>query len=69
MSKKQSSIEWLEQQFNDPNIPNSTMLFEQAKQLHKQEIIDANRDGVDMIIEHKPYITGEEYYNNTFKQE
>lgn len=41
-------------------------LFQQAKQMEKEQIIDANRNGVDMVIDEKPFITGEQYYNETY---
>lgn len=62
---KQTAIEWLVEQFNlQAYIPH----IEQAKEMEKQQIIDANRDGVDMVIDNVPYITGEQYYNETFKK-
>jgi hypothetical protein len=36
--------------------------------MHKQEIIKANRDGVDMAVDKKPFIMGEQYYNETFNK-
>jgi len=33
----------------------------------KQVIINANRSGVDMVVDKEPFITGEKYFNNTFK--
>jgi hypothetical protein len=35
--------------------------------MHKEEIIKSNRDGVDMVIDKKRFVTGEQYYNETFK--
>ena len=35
-------------------------------EMHKQEIIKSNRDGVDMIVDKKPFIIGEQYYQETF---
>jgi hypothetical protein len=32
-------------------------------------IINANRDGVDMVIDKKKFISGEQYYNQTFSTE
>jgi hypothetical protein len=29
----------------------------------------SNRDGVDMVIEEKQFLTAEQYYNETFKSE
>jgi hypothetical protein len=37
-----------------------------AKEMHKAEIIKANRDGVDMAVDKKPFIMGEQYYQETF---
>ena len=41
-------------------------IIEQAKAMEKEQIIDANRNGVDMVIDKKPFITGEQYYNETY---
>jgi hypothetical protein len=35
----------------------------------KEVIINANRDGVDMVIDKKKFISGEQYYNETFNTE
>lgn len=43
-----------------------TELIEDAKQMEKEQIIKANRDGVDMVIDNKPFISGQEYYNETY---
>jgi hypothetical protein len=32
----------------------------------KMQIINANRDGVDMVVDKKDFISGEQYYNETF---
>ena len=31
----------------------------------KEQIINANRDGVDMVVDKKDFISGEQYYNKT----
>ena len=41
-------------------------IIERAKEMEKEQIIDANRNGVDMVIDKKPFITGEQYYNETY---
>ena len=41
--------------------------IEQAKAMEKEQIIKANRDGVDMVVDKKDFILGEQYYNETFK--
>jgi hypothetical protein len=63
MENKQSSIEWFYQRILAKDIES---VFEQAKAMHKEEIVKSNRDGVDMVIAEERYITGEEYYNETF---
>jgi len=40
-----------------------------AVEIHKQEIIKANRDGVDMAVDKKPFIMGEQYYQEMFELE
>ena len=46
---KQTSIEWLYQEITKKSVNdqshNVLKIYEQAKELHKQEIIDAYRDG------------------------
>ena len=37
-----------------------------AKEMEKEQIINANRDGVDMVVDKKDFISGEQYYNETF---
>ena len=72
MEKKQSSIEWLVKQL----IPNAMRMFdattcnaiEQAKAMHKEEIIDAFGIGAhykstSLIGYHS---MADEYYNETF---
>jgi len=54
----------------DMNIDAAILLAETVLlSLEKQQIISANRDGVDMVVDKKPFITGEEYYNETFKKD
>jgi hypothetical protein len=64
METKQSSIEWLYKELlnSEPNILEWNKLLEQAKEMHKQEIIDAYKFGIS-----DEYVIGsEEYYNKTF---
>ena len=69
---KQSSIEWLYNNLkshfeHDGDLLEAVkMSFEQAKAMHKEEIIQSNRDGVDMCVGNGKFITGEQYYNETF---
>jgi hypothetical protein len=76
-NKKQTSVEWLFEEFFkvkwDSMQGNKPLIFEQAKQLHKQEIIDAITIGFD---EGRSYIhngttkfeTGLQYYKETYEQ-
>lgn len=58
-----TAVECLEEAFY-----NTEMSFNEiialAKQMEKEQIIKAFIDGVDMVVDGKVFITGEEYYNN-----
>jgi hypothetical protein len=41
-------------------------IWAECKEMEKEQIIKSNRDGVDMVLDHKPYVTGEEYYEQTY---
>jgi hypothetical protein len=65
-----NSIEWLEEKAKEFAIDLDLLnYFEQAKEMHRAEIIKANRDGVDMAVDKKPFIMGEQYYQETFKKD
>jgi len=61
-----TSIEYLEKKLKGDEIFSLETILSNAKEMHKQEIIKANRDGVDMAVDKKPFITGEQYYQETF---
>jgi hypothetical protein len=76
---KQTAVEWLsdnlwllkEQMANkEITIGQYTIsrvkLIERAKEMEKGQIINANRDGVDMVVDKKDFISGEQYYNENF---
>ena len=79
---KQTSVEWLWEQIDNTipfqNIQTSQIfngLLEQAKAMHKEEIINASRHGFtegtcfgSSPIGYK-FTTSEQYYNETFKSE
>lgn len=69
MEKKQTAVQWLEEQFNNPNIPTNTfsqVLFNRAKEMIKEQIIEAyNQSWHDRM---KPYKTADNYYNETFNK-
>jgi hypothetical protein len=70
---KQTAVEWLVEQLNEKIdfIPLDKWdmirdIIQQAKAMEKEQIMDANRDGVDMVLYKKDFISGEQYYNETF---
>lgn len=77
MANKQTAVEWLFEQLVSKT---DRMYFleelHQAKEMHKQEIIEARNDGFDSTYAEygetpKCYLDGssEQYYNETFKSE
>jgi hypothetical protein len=60
-----TAVEWLEEMFNNSEIPNSSMLFKQAKEMEKEQIMDAYKHN-SMI---RTISKAEQYYNETFKSE
>ena len=62
---KQTAVEWLEEQFNNTNIPSSQIFFKQAKAMEKEQMHKCASfwRGKENEIE-KPIF--EQYYNETF---
>jgi len=61
----QTSIEWLVEQLKERGYAGEFpphLLFEQAKEMEKQQIINA----VDGFPISKRHLDGEEYYNETY---
>jgi hypothetical protein len=67
-----TSIEWLETELKKIPFVNPKEKFEQAKEMHKQEIIKAFDESENYyyqyLINHKPKIDSETYYQETFKK-
>ena len=68
---KLTSVEWIWQQIDDKmpfiNLEMSQVfngLLNAAKEMHKQEIIDAYN--TSFRLRDKPYATSDKYYNETF---
>jgi hypothetical protein len=65
MEKKQTAVEWLITEVKKFNTiitrEYMLMLFEQAKQMEKEQIIDAKNDKLYPII-----VGGRQYYNETY---
>ena len=59
---KQTAVEWLvKKYFEDYNVLISELEFQQAKEMEKEQIIDAYNEIYTS--------TGEQYYNKKFKKE
>jgi HEPN domain-containing protein len=70
---KQTAVEWLQQALEDTildyeQIMQTIGLFEQAKEMEKEQIIDAWRDGWLNDYEYDEDVknSAEHYYNETF---
>jgi hypothetical protein len=49
--------------------PNVTKVIEQAKEMEKQQIIDAYETAMETDIYNEPLKVGKQYYNQTYKQD
>jgi hypothetical protein len=80
--KQQTAVEWFAEQATQLEIKKAkgnisvyqminelSNVLNQAKEMEKEQIIKANRDGIDMVVDKKDFISGEQYYNETFKQQ
>ena len=70
-----TAVEWLEDEFTKTNYLSEDefyMKFKQAKEMEREQIINAWDKRGDRIVPKyflKENITGEQYYNETFKQQ
>ena len=70
---KHTAVQWLEivlipDPISEEDFEHNINCWKQAKEMEKEQIINANRDGVDMVVDKKDFISGEQYYNETFNQ-
>jgi len=68
---KHTAVQWLEivlipDPISEEEFEHNINCWKQAKKMEKEQIINANRDGVDMVVDKKDFISGEQYYNKTF---
>jgi hypothetical protein len=65
-----TSIEWLESKVPNAfkNLTAIKALFEQAKEMHRQEILDAFTEGASDGYDGYYDSNREKYYNETFKK-
>ena len=70
--KKQSSVEWFQEQINKICYGTSelslTQIFEQAKSMHKEEIVDAYVYGAAYQIDEKNGLGPGLYYKEKFEK-
>jgi len=66
---KQTAFEWLIDQLFKLRYPtlNQIEIMEQAKEMEKQQIIDAYQQGFNNAYFNNP-LSKEQYYNETFKK-
>jgi len=67
---KQTPVEWLEEQFNNPNIPFGQVLFKQAKELERQEIVMAFWNSKHSLCDENTdlFYLAKQYYKAKFKK-
>jgi hypothetical protein len=67
---KQTAVEWfwnkIALKLSVEQLNEFLPELEKAKEMEKEQIIKANRDGIDMVVDKKYFISGEQYYNETF---
>lgn len=68
-----TAVEWLEEKLIEAGLSfkkGEAIEIEQAKEIEKQQIIDAfwNGDNTDCLSEQNAKEFAEEYYNETFKK-
>lgn len=70
MEKKQTAVEWLVEQYAGAygKAVNNVMLMmiERAKEMEKEQIVNAHHEGYRDGVDYKP-MTEEQYYNETYK--
>jgi len=66
---KQTAVEWLEKELKGVYESDYfNRLLEQAKEMEKEQVINARQSGIDATINGKS-ISNIDYYNETFKSE
>jgi hypothetical protein len=67
--KQQTAVEWFyEEIWKQFGFSCSSNILEKAKEIEKQQIMDAHGIQMKGVNNHK-CITGEQYYNKIFKQD
>ena len=69
MEKKQTAVEWFYQRILAKDIKE---VFEQAKEMEKEQIVKAHGNQLKKsrgVSNYEYWMSGEEYYNDTYKSE
>ncbi len=64
--KKQTAVEWLDEQLKDDGIFLLNVVLQKAKAMEKEQIEDAVSHGWDNNESGKVRWLGEQYYNETY---
>lgn len=68
-NKQQTAVKWLVEQLYAPCRGIPSHIIEQAKEMEKQQIMDAHLTGLIHPLEMEATKQAEQYYNETFKSE
>ena len=68
-NKQQTAVEWLMDRLPHSIETQFSKQIEQAKEMEKQQIIDAHLTGLIHPLEMEATKQAEQYYNETFKSE
>ena len=63
-----TAVEWLLEQLTMANFEEQKIAINKAKEMHKQEIIDAYETAMETDVYNTPLKVGSQYYNETFKK-
>ena len=67
MENRQTAVEWLEQKvFEEFKVPINYQVYEQAKQMEKEQHIETWKRGSYSLLEHGSGEDFEQYYNETY---
>jgi Fic family protein len=66
---KQTAVDWMfDQLWETPKDKLAWFkILMEAEEMYKEQIKDSNRDGVDMVVDNKNFITGEQYYKEKYE--
>lgn len=67
--KKLTAVEYLESKIFGDEVFSLSKVFEKAKEMHKQQIIDAFDDGQANYTLPRDFDNGKEYYEETYKKD